>query len=53
MFYYVTSWSKLKDYYVVFYAFIPCYSQAEFAHLFCPVFDNPMNVLLDYQWYSG
>ena len=25
MFEYVNSWSKLKDYYVVFYAFIPCY----------------------------
>ena len=51
MFYYVNSRSKLKDYYVVFYAFFPCYSR-EKLH-FCAVFDNPMNVLPDYQRYSG
>ena len=27
MFYYVNSWSKLQNYYVVFYAFIACYSR--------------------------
>ena len=27
-------------------------SKAAFSHLFCPVFDNLMNVLPDYQRYS-
>ena len=33
MFYYVNSWTKLNDCYVVFYAFIQCYSH-EKLHLF-------------------